>query len=133
MALNPTDKPRMKGTVRGRDSRDRSLNTKLTQAELVAVEAAAQADGRAVGEWMREVVLKEIRSASGGLRTEHVMAEIISLQQFLTNALYPLVCGTQMTAEQYRELMRSVKTNKRRAAREAIAQCLATDEEENHG
>jgi hypothetical protein len=133
MAPNHTDKSRMKGRVRGRDSRDQSLNTKLTAAELAAVEAAAEAEGRALGEWMREVLLREIRSGSGGLSTEHLMTEIISLQQFLTNALYPIVCGTQMTAEQYRELMRNVKLNKRHAAREAIAQCLAADEEEQHG
>jgi DNA-binding FadR family transcriptional regulator len=38
-----------------------------------------------------------------------------------------------MTAEQYRELMRNVKANKRRAAREAIAQYMRDDKEEQHG
>jgi hypothetical protein len=37
-----------------------------------------------------------------------------------------------MTPAQYQELMRKVKTNKQRAAREVIAQYVAKNEEEHH-
>ena len=37
-----------------------------------------------------------------------------------------------MSAEQYQELMRKVKTNKQRAAREVIAQQVAKNEDEHH-
>jgi len=40
---------------------------------------------------------------------------------FLTDVLSPIACGEPMSAEQYQELMRKVKTNKQRAAREVIA------------
>jgi hypothetical protein len=62
------------------------------------------------------------------------MTEIVALQLFLTNALSPVACGERMSAEQYQELMRNVKTNKHRAAREVVAQYAAdsTQEEKRH-
>jgi hypothetical protein len=46
---------------------------------------------------------------------------------FLTHVLSPIACGRQMTTDEYRELMRSVKDNKRRAAREILAQPTTED------
>jgi hypothetical protein len=132
MPLNHSESPRRKGAVRGRESRDQSLNTKLTPAELQVVEAVAEADGRAVGEWVRETVLKAARSSSDASGTDQLLTEIVGLQLFLTNVLSSVVRGERMSVEQYQELMRNVKTNKRRAAREAIAQYAAEIKEERH-
>ena len=60
------------------------------------------------------------------------MTEIVALQLFLADVRSPVACGERMSAEQYQELMRKVKTNKQRAAREVIAQYVATNEEEHH-
>jgi uncharacterized protein (DUF1778 family) len=133
MPFDHSETPRKRGAVRGRESRDQSLNTKLTPKELAAVEAAAEADGRALGEWVREVVLMAARSSSVALEAEQLMTEIVGLQLFLTNALSPVACGGRMSAEQYQELMRNVKTNKHRAAREVIAQYAAEKQEERRG
>lgn len=129
MPLNHSETPRKKGAVRGRESRDQSLNTKLTKTEYAVVETASQADGRAIGEWARETILKAARS-SGVLGVDPLMTEIVALQLFLTNALSPVARGERMDAEQYQELMRNVKTNKHRAAREVVAQYAAENEEE---
>ncbi len=130
MPLNHSETPRKKGAVRGRESRDQSLNTKLTKTEYAVVEAASQADGRAIGEWAREAVLKAARPSSGALGADPLMTEIVALQLFLTNVLSPVACGERMSAEQYQELMRNVKTNKHRAVREVVAQYAAENEEE---
>ena len=60
------------------------------------------------------------------------MTEIVALQLFLTDVLSPLACGERISAEQYQGLMRNVKTNKQRAAREVIAQYVAENKEEHH-
>lgn len=96
------------------------------------ITVASEADGRALGEWVREILLKEIHSPSIALGVDHLMTEIVGLQLFLTDALTPVVCGERISAEQYDELMRNVKTNKRRAAREVIAQYIAERQEESH-
>lgn len=132
MSLNHSETSRKKGAVRGRESRNQSLNTKLTRTEFAAVEAASEADGRALGEWVREAVLRAVRSSSVGVLTDHLMTEIVALQLFLTDVLLPLACGERMNAEQYEGLMRNVKANKQRAAREVIAQYVAENEEKRH-
>lgn len=132
MPVNHSETSRKKGAVRGRESRNQSVNTKLTRTEFAAVEAASEAEGRALGEWVREVILKAAHSSSSGVGTDHLMAEIVALQLFLTDVLSPVACGERMSAEQYQELMRNVKTNKQRAAREVIAQYVAKNEEEHH-
>jgi hypothetical protein len=132
MSLNHSETARKKGAVRGRESRNQSLNTKLTKTEFAAVEAASEADGRALGEWVREAVLRASRPSSVVVSTDQLMTEIVALQLFLTDVLSPLACGERMSAEQYERLMRNVKTNKQRAAREVIAQYVAENGGEHH-
>jgi hypothetical protein len=51
-----------------------------------------------------------------------ILTEIIGLQLFLTNVLAPIARGEKIDADQYQELMRHVKANKRKAAEEVLAQ-----------
>jgi hypothetical protein len=118
--------------LKGRTRRAVTLSTKITPRELELISAASEADGRARGEWVREAVLKAARCSSIGLGADHLMTEIVALQLFLTHVLSPIACGERMSADQYQELMRNVKTNKQRAAREVIAQYVGENEEERH-
>jgi len=118
--------------LKGRTRRAVTLSTKITSRELELISAASEADGRALGEWVREAILKAARASSTGVGTDHLMTEIVALQLFLTDVLSPVACGDRMSAEQYQELMRKVKTNKQRAAREVIAQYVAENEENRH-
>ena len=81
MAVLGMDTPRRKGTVRGRESRNQTLTTKLTQTESTAVEAASEADGKTVGEWLRDVALQALRQRSDA--TELVLTEVVGLRLFL--------------------------------------------------
>ena len=124
MLLNHSETARTKG--RG------ARPGKPQSVEFAAVEVAAATDGCALGEWVREAILKAAHSSFTGLGADHLMTEIVALQLFLTDVLSPVACGERMSAEQYQELMRRVKTNKQRAAREVIAQYVAKNEEEHH-
>jgi hypothetical protein len=118
--------------LRGRTRRSVTLSTKITSRELELISTASEADGRALGEWVREAILKATRSSSTSVGTDHLMTEIVALQLFLTDVLSPLARGERINAEQYEKLMRTVKTNKQRAAREVIAQYVAENEEKQH-
>jgi hypothetical protein len=118
--------------LRGRTRRAVTLSTKITSRELELISAASEADGRALGEWVREAILKAANSSSTGVRADHLMTEIVALQLFLTDVLSPVACGERMSAQQYQELMRKVKTSKQRAAREVIAQYVTEKKEEHH-
>jgi len=114
--------------LRGRDRRSLNLSTKLTVSEQKMIEEAASRVGKTPSEWARDTLL-----IAAGSSSDQLMTEIVGLQLFLTNALSPVVRGERMSAEQYQELMRNVKLNKHRAAREVIAQYAADRQEGHHG
>jgi hypothetical protein len=115
-----------------REFRTVTASTKVTDLELSELEHAAASRGVRLGEWVRDVLLREARSPSDAISPAHLMTEIIGLQLFLTNALAPIVCGERLSAEQYEELMRNVKTTKRHAAQDVIALYLAEKQEVSH-
>ena len=120
MPILDTEMKRRKGTVKGRECRNHSLNTKLTATEAAAVDAAADSEGKAVGEWLRDLVQRELAEGSGQLQSLAVMGEVAALRLLLINALEPLLRGDKMTAEQFKEMLRYVKANKRKAAEDAL-------------
>jgi hypothetical protein len=50
-----------------------------------------------------------------------LIGEVTSLRLLLINTLEPLLRGEQKTAEQFKEMLRYVKANKRKAAEDALA------------
>jgi hypothetical protein len=121
MPILGNEMKRRKGAVKGRECRNRSLNTKLTATEAAAVDAAAGTEGKAVGEWLRDLVLHELGHGTSQLQSLAAMGEIAALRLLLINTLEPLLRGDKMTAEQFKEMLRYVKANKRKAAEDAVA------------
>jgi hypothetical protein len=117
----------------GREFRTVTASTKVTEQELAQLENAAAARGVRLGEWIRDVLFREAKLSADPPDTNAEMVEIIGLQMFLTRVLSTIACGDRLTREQYQELMRNVKANKHRAARDAMAQYRKAGEEEHHG
>ena len=115
-----------------REFRTVTASTKVTEPELRELERAAASRGVRLGEWVRDVLLREARSPSEAISLRHVMTEIVGLQLFLTNALTPVLCGERINSRQYEELLQNVKANKHRAAREVVAQYVAEPKEDDH-
>jgi hypothetical protein len=121
MPILGNEMKRRKGAVKGRECRNRSLNTKLTATEAAAVDAAAGTEGKAVGEWLRDLVLRELGRGTSQLQSLAAIGEIAGLRLLLINTLEPLLRGDKMTTEQFKEMLRYVKANKRKAAEDALA------------
>jgi hypothetical protein len=109
MLLNHSETDRRKGAVRGRESRNQSLNTKLTRTEFAAVEVAAAAHECALGEWVRDVILREIR---GGSPADPSLAEILGVRLLLVNVLRPLAAGQKLTPEEFDKLLDEISEAK---------------------
>ena len=121
MAFPTIETTRRRGAVRGRETRNQSLNTKLTPREAAAVEAASLAQGKTVGEWLRDVALHELLGGESQVPSLAVLTEIAGLRLLLINTLELLLRGEKMTPEQFKEMLRYVKTKKRKAAEEMLA------------
>ena len=121
MTLLSTESRQSHRKVRGREKRNMTLNTKLTELEFAEVEQFCEARNVAFGEWVREVVLREVRGSEDRLGTVTLLGEITGLRLLLINTLEPLLRGEKMTPDQFKEMLRYVKTNKRKAAADMLA------------
>src|ERR1700744_3205130 len=93
MAISAIETTRRRGTVKGRETRNQSLNTKLTPSEAAAVEADSLAQGKTVGEWLRDLALHELLSGETQVPSLAMLTEIAGLRLLLINTLELVLRG----------------------------------------
>jgi len=98
---------------------DHSLNrifpvtAKLTKEELGKVTAFARSQGLARGEWIRDVILKEMREGS---TSDPYLAEILGVRLLLVNVLRPLAAGQRLAPEAFDKLLDEISEAKHQLA-----------------
>ena len=121
MPTSDTERPAKRGSLRGRQSRNQTLSTKLTETEYRTVEKASSADGKTTGEWLRELTLRSLRS--GANDTELIaLSEIVGVRLLLVNVLRSLGTGQRMTAEAFDKLVNEIGATKYDLAAKLIAE-----------
>jgi len=121
MALLATESRTFPRKLRGRERRNITLNTKLTPSEFAEVEQFCDTRKIAFSEWVREVVLREVRSTDGHSMSMPLLGEVQALRLILINSLEPLLRGDTMTPEQFKAMLQHVKVNKRKVAADVLA------------
>jgi delta 1-pyrroline-5-carboxylate dehydrogenase len=102
-------------TAHASSNSDHALNrvfpvtTKLTKEELDRVTEFAKSQGRARGEWIRDVILKEMREGSA---IDPSLAEILGVRLLLVNVLRPLAAGQRLTPEAFDKLLDEISEAK---------------------
>lgn len=121
MPTSDTERPVKRGSLRGRESRNQTLSTKLTETEYRTVEKASSADGKTTGEWLRDLTLRSLRS--GANDTELIaLSEIVGVRLLLVNVLRSLGTGQRMTAEAFDKLVNEIGATKYELAGKLIAE-----------
>ena len=110
-----------RGVIRGRESRNQTLTTKLTEAEHRAVEQAAQADGKTTGEWLRDLALRALR---GNVNSVEIIAlsEIVGVRLLLVNVLRSIGTGQKLTPEAFDKLLDEIGTAKHELAGKLLSE-----------
>src|ERR1700683_1659724 len=94
---------------------DHSLNrvfpvtAKLTKEELRRVTEFARSQGLPRGEWIRDVILRELRGDSAN---DPSLAEILGVRLLLVNVLRPLAAGQTLTPEEFDKLLDEISEAK---------------------
>jgi hypothetical protein len=101
--------------------RTNTVGGKFTDAEAKALAKRAAERGQLLGEWAREALLAAGRQQRQDSQNSALFVEVLALRLLLINTLEPLLRGDKMTPEQFKELLRQVKTNKRKAAADMLA------------
>jgi hypothetical protein len=94
------------------------VTAKLTKDELGRVTEFARSQGLARGEWIREVILRELR---GGLASDPSLAEILGVRLLLVNVLRPLAAGQRLAPEAFDKLLDEISEAKHALAERLTA------------
>jgi hypothetical protein len=122
MPILSSETPHKRGAIRGRESRNHTLTTKLTETELRAVEAAAGAEMKTAGEWLRDLALRAI-DANSDLSTSTVaLPEIIGVRLLLVNVLRTLATGQRLPPEAFDKLLDEIGTAKYELAEKLVSE-----------
>lgn len=89
------------------------VTTKLTKEERGTVTEFARSQGFARGEWIRDVILREVRGASA---SDPSLAEILGVRLRLVNALRPLAAGQKLTPEAFDRMLDEISDAKHQLA-----------------
>ena len=103
-----------------RTSREFVAQARITEDERNDLLRAARSEGRALGEWAREVLLREARRSEDPL-----FIELIATRMVLLNLLKPLAMGKIVTPEDFTRISASVRSDKRKVALEIQQQYTA--------
>jgi hypothetical protein len=89
--------------------RNTTVCLKLTQQEVQLLDQIATAKGMARSEWMRDVILRELRGDSAN---DPSLAEILGVRLLLVNVLRPLAAGQRLTPEAFDKLLDEISEAK---------------------
>jgi hypothetical protein len=106
--------------LRGRVARTRSIGTKLTPDEERKIVAAAEEDGKAPGEWAREILLRATIHRNSEEMERHIFTELVGLQMLLMSTLEPVLCGERLTRDEVAARFRQVQKGKAAQAQELL-------------
>jgi len=119
MPVSDLEKSNRTMRMKGRNNRSQSIGTKVTVEEETVLIRTAEIEGKFISEWVRETLLRAARERIQP--ADALMAEVQALRLLLINTLEPLLRGEKMTPEQFKEMLRYVKANKRKAAADMLA------------
>src|SRR6202140_1336372 len=93
--------------------RNSTVCLKLTQQEVKLLDQLATAKGVARSEWMRDVILRELRGDSAN---DPSLAEILGVRLLLVNVLRPLAAGQILAPEAFDKLLDEISEAKHQLA-----------------
>jgi hypothetical protein len=74
--------------LKGRSARSQSIGTKLTPEEEAKILAAAEAEGRAPSEWVREKLLEcAIPGGGSAAMLTHIFTDLVGLEMLFMNVI----------------------------------------------
>ena len=106
--------------LKGREARSRSIGTKLTPSEEKMILTAAETQGKAPSEWVRDLLLRGAVTDNRGQLEMHIFIELVGIQMLLMNALEPILRGEKLEQDHIASLFRQVQTTKAGKAQELL-------------
>ena len=119
MLTNQATTSRRSSRLKGRSQRTQSIGTKLTPEEESDVLSASEKDGKVPSEWIRDLIMKELRTSSAA---DAMLAEVLGVRLLLVNVLRPLASGQKLTAEAFDKLLDDIGATKYELATKVVTE-----------
>ena len=100
--------------------RTRTASTKLTRAERAALEKFAETRGQSTGEFIRDLIFREMNAERRLDAKDAALQEIVGVQLLLMNVLKPIATGQPLTVAAFDGIVAEVHKLKESVARRVI-------------
>jgi hypothetical protein len=127
MNVGMTEMAKVTKPSKQRPARTRTVSTRVTEAEYVALQEKAWSTGKTVCDWARECIAQRLEKGSQKNLDAHLFTELIGIQLLLINTLGPLLRGERMAAEEVAAVFREVQARKAGKAQELLNKRLGRE------
>ena len=103
----------------GQEMRNCTASSKMTETEFAALENLAKASGKKLGEWVRDLLLRQLNAAEP---LTLIFSEVLGVRMILLNVLEPMARGEQVSAEEFKKMLSAIDDRKVKRARDRMAQ-----------
>jgi hypothetical protein len=110
-----------------RPARTRTVSTRVTEAEYIALQEQARSTGKTVCDWARECIAQRLENGSRKSLEAHLFTELVGIQLLLMNTLGPILRGERMAAEEVDVVFRQVQARKAGKAQELLNKRLTRE------
>jgi hypothetical protein len=110
-----------------RPVRTRTVSTRVTEVEYVALQQQAWSTGKTVCDWARDCIAQQLEKGFRNNLEAHVFTELVGIQLLLMNTLGPLLRGERMAAEEVDAVIRQVQARKAGKAQELLNKRLSRE------
>jgi hypothetical protein len=133
MSAQVTEIATVKKSSNRRPAKTRTVSTRVTEAEYIALQEQAWSTGKTVCDCARECITQQLGLGSQTNLDAHIFTELVGIQLLLINTLGPIARGELMAAEEVDVVFREVQTRKARKAQELLNKRLARELESRGG
>jgi hypothetical protein len=101
-------------------ARTRTVSTRVTEAEYVALQEEAWSTGKTVCDWARECIAHQLEKGSRTNLEADLFTELVGIQLLLMNTLGPILRGERMAPVEVDVVFRQVQSRKAGKAQEPL-------------
>jgi hypothetical protein len=120
MSAEITEFARVTKSSNRRPARTRTVSTRVTEAEYIALQEQAWSTGKTVCDWARDCITTQLGQGARKNLDAHIFTELVGIQLLLMNTLGPIARGERLVAEEVDVVFRQVQTRKAAKAQEIL-------------
>ena len=96
--------------------RTQCIGVRVREADFSRLQALAEAEGKSLGEWCREVLLERVAVPEPTPTEQTMVSEIMALRTILLNVIFSLAKRKEITEEEMSELIERADAEKLKRA-----------------